>query len=146
MNVPPSILDKFLRAQAIDYPVALAELERGRKESHWIWYVLPQLRGLGLSDMSMMYGLQGLQEARLYLAHPVLGARLRECVRAACAHRTLSAEALLGGVDALKFRSCLTLFAAAAPQEALFTEALAQFYGGRPDERTLALLAKRGEG
>jgi uncharacterized protein (DUF1810 family) len=106
-----------------------------------MWYVLPQLRGLGMSETSWIYGIEGLEEAKNYLGHPVLGARLRECVRAICAHPESSAETILGGTDAQKFRSSLTLFAVAAPEEKLFTDALAQFYGGQPDEKTLAMLA-----
>jgi uncharacterized protein (DUF1810 family) len=134
-------LGRFLEAQEGHYGFALAELKRGRKASHWMWYVLPQLRGLGMSELSWTYGIEGLEEARDYLRHPVLGARLRECVRAICEHPESSAETILGGTDALKFRSSLTLFAVAAPDETLFTDALAQFYGGRPDAKTLAMLA-----
>jgi uncharacterized protein (DUF1810 family) len=140
-NPPPETLERFLVAQAADYEPALAELRRGRKQTHWIWYVLPQLRGLGLSAMSQHYGLADLQEARAYAEHPVLGARLRECVAAIAAHPGLSAERILGGIDAMKFRSCLTLFLRAAPQEPLFSQALQQFFGGEQDERTVALLA-----
>lgn len=134
-------LERFLSAQAIDYDTALSELRRGRKESHWIWYVLPQLRGLGLSERALFYGIEDLQEARDYLGHPVLGARLRTCIEAICVHAGSSAVQILGDVDAIKFRSCLTLFAAAAPGDALFTRALAQFYQGKPDPRTVALLS-----
>jgi uncharacterized protein (DUF1810 family) len=106
-----------------------------------MWFVLPQLRGLGMSETSWVYGIEGLDEARDYLGHPVLGPRLRECVRATCAHPESSAETILGGTDALKFRSSLTLFAVAGPGDKLFTDALALFYGGQPDEKTLAMLA-----
>ncbi|MBN8493857.1 MAG: DUF1810 domain-containing protein [Burkholderiales bacterium] len=140
MHTAPQALDRFLAAQAADYALALAELRRGRKQSHWVWYVLPQLRGLGLSAMAQQYGLAGLQEARDYALHPVLGARLRECVAAITAHRGVSAAQILGDIDAMKFRSCLTLFMHAAPQEPLFAQALQQFFGGEPDARTLALL------
>ena len=141
-DLDPRGLGRFLAEQERYYEFALAELTRGRKAGHWMWFVLPQLRGLGMSEMSWTYGIEGLQEARDYLGHPVLGARLRECVRAICSHPETSAEAILGGTDALKFRSSLTLFAVAAPDETLFADALAQFYGGRPDEKTLAMLAR----
>jgi uncharacterized protein (DUF1810 family) len=144
----PYDLERFVRAQEDSYAGALAELQAGRKRSHWIWYVLPQLRGLGSSSMAVRYGIASLDEARAYLKHPVLGARLRECVVAINAHRAEgdgpSAEAILGGIDAQKFRSCLTLFIAAAqddaPTQQLFSQALARYYGGVPDQRTLALL------
>ena len=146
MNASPNRLDRFLTAQSTDSAVALAELERGRKRSHWMWDVLPQLRGLGMSAMSHTYGIAGLVEAEAYLAHPVLGQRLRECVVAICAHTDTSAADILGDIDAQKFRSCLTLFAAAAKHDDLFDGALHQFFGGRPDPKTLDLLASpRGE-
>lgn len=138
---PPAAfdLDRFVTAQARDYAQALAELKAGQKRSHWIWYVLPQLRGLGRSEMANRYGIASREEARAYAAHPVLGARLRDCVRALLAHDN-SAAGMLGEVDALKFRSCLTLFTTAAPDECLFTEALERFFDGRPDAKTLQLL------
>lgn len=125
------------------YASALAELKAGRKRSHWIWFVFPQLRGLGFSAMSERYGISGLAEARAYLAHPVLGPRLRECVTAMLTHAGMSADAILGDVDALKFRSCLTLFAEADPSESLFTDALARFFGGERDARTVTTLERR---
>jgi uncharacterized protein (DUF1810 family) len=134
-------LGRFLEAQEGHYEFALTELRRGRKAGHWMWYVLPQLRGLGMSELSWTYGIEGLEEAKEYLGHPVLGARLRERVRAICAHPESSAETILGGTDALKFRSSLTLFAVAAPGDKVFTDALAQFYAGQPDYKTLAMLA-----
>lgn len=137
-------LRRFLDAQRDAYPTALAELRRGRKQSHWIWFVLPQLKGLGSSGMAERYGISGLAEARAYLAHPVLGARLTECVEAILQHRGVPADVILGDLDALKFRSCLTLFAQADPSSPLFARALAQCFGGATDPRTLALLGDRG--
>ena len=137
----PSDLGRFVEAQARDYDTALAELRAGRKYTHWIWYVLPQLRGLGTSRFSMRYGIASLDEARAYLAHPVLGARLRECVRAIDTHEGTSARAILGDVDAMKYRSCLTLFKSAAGGETLFREALDRFFDGEEDAGTLAMLA-----
>ncbi|MGX5651012.1 ACT domain-containing protein [Hydrogenophaga borbori] len=140
MTAPPSPLDRFLHAQARDYPQALTELKAGQKRTHWIWYVLPQLRELGRSQRAREYGIRDRQEAADYLAHPVLGPRLVDCVNALLGHPDRSAVAMLGEVDAMKLRSCLTLFAAVAPQEPCFAQALAVFYQGQPDEQTLRLL------
>jgi uncharacterized protein (DUF1810 family) len=138
----PYDLDRFVRAQAVNYDEALAELRAGRKRTHWSWYVLPQLRGLGSSPMSMRYGVCGLAEARAYLAHPVLGARLRECVAAIVAHADSSATDILGSVDARKLHSCLTLFDRAAPDgDSSFRAALDVFFAGVPDPATLAILS-----
>lgn len=137
----PFDLARFLRAQEMNYARAVAELRAGAKQSHWVWYVFPQLRGLGTSPAAHLYGLAGLDEAVAYLAHPVLGARLRECVNAMRDAPSDDAAQVLGSVDALKFRSCLTLFQVVAPAEALWTTALARYFGGQPDARTLALLA-----
>ena len=136
----PFNLDRFLKAQQHDYERALAELRAGRKETHWIWYVLPQLRGLGLSSMANFYGIASRQEAEAYLAHPVLGARLKECVSAINALEGRSAVDVLGLIDAAKFRSCVTLFAAVQPEEPVFQEALRKYFVGAPDRKTLALL------
>ncbi|MDO9438634.1 DUF1810 domain-containing protein [Hydrogenophaga sp.] len=133
-------LERFVQAQERDYAHALAELQSGRKRTHWIWYVLPQLKGLGQSAMAERYGIRGRAEAEAYVAHPVLGPRLVACVQALLAHADLSAEEMLGGVDALKLRSCLTLFAQVAPGERCFVEALDTFYAGQRDARTLGLL------
>ena len=131
---------RFLEAQAGSWPAALAELRAGRKQSHWMWFVFPQLAGLGSSPMAVRYALGSAAEARAYLADPVLGARLREGVAAMLANKDRSAEAILGGIDALKFRSCLTLFETAADDPSVFAEALEVFYDGERDARTLALL------
>ena len=135
-------LARFLDAQAPVYADALAELRAGGKETHWIWFVLPQLRGLGHSVDSTYYGLENAAEAAAYLAHPVLGARLRECIAAIMAHKDKTAHTILRSPDDLKFLSCLTLFRAVAPPEdRLWQDALDQFYAGQPDEATLRLLA-----
>jgi uncharacterized protein (DUF1810 family) len=144
----PYDLARFVQAQEGNYAQALAELRAGSKRSHWMWYVLPQLRGLGSSSMAVRYGIASLDEARAYLKHNLLGSRLRECVVAISAHHANgtgpSAEKILGGIDAQKFRSCLTLFMAAAEDDAplhqLLEQALDRFYSGTPDARTLALL------
>ena len=137
---PPSSLDRFVRAQERDYAQALAELKAGRKRTHWIWYILPQLRDLGRSPMAREYGIEGRAEAAAYLAHPVLGPRLVSCVHAILGHADRSAVEILGEVDAMKFRSCLTLFHVVAPGEACFANALQLFYDGKPDAETLRLL------
>ena len=134
-----SSLDRFVQAQEGHYAQALAELKAGRKTSHWIWFVLPQLRGLGRSSMAHEYGIAGRAEAEAYLAHPLLGARLRECVQVMLAHSQCSAASILGEIDAMKFRSCLTLFGAVST-DPLFSRALDRFYGGERDAATLALL------
>lgn len=139
-------LARFVSAQAHAYATALEEIRAGRKRSHWIWFVFPQLGGLGTSPTSLRYGLSGLAEARAYLAHPVLGERLREATAAMLAHAPRTADAVLGELDALKFRSCLTLFALADPSEEPFIAALDRFFDGGRDERTLALLEARKEG
>ncbi len=141
MHEPPPTLDRFVRAQARAYEQALAELKAGQKRTHWIWYVLPQLRELGRSAMAREYGIRDRQEAIDYIAHPVLGPRLVACVNALLSHPERSAVEMLGEVDAMKFRSCLTLFGAVAPHEPCFGKALTAFYGGEPDAQTLRLLA-----
>lgn len=133
-------LQRFLDAQAGSYERALRELRLGDKKSHWMWFVFPQLKGLGPSDKARFYGLDGLAEATAYLEHPVLGARLVEACEALQPHAGVGAEFVLGAVDAVKLRSCLTLFAEVPGAPPLFREMLAAFYG-TPDARTLALLA-----
>ena len=139
----PHDLDRFIQAQESSYRQALAELRAGRKESHWSWYVLPQIQGLGSSAMSVRYAIKSLAEARAYLEHPLLGARLRECVAAMNAHTGLSAADILGGIDAQKFRSCLTLFSQVAGPASVFGEALDKYFPGKPDAVTLAVLARQ---
>ena len=141
----PHDLQRFVLAQEGVHAQALAELRAGRKQGHWIWFVLPQLRGLGHSPLANRYGLGSLAEARAYLAHPVLGPRLADCVQALLAHRGHDVVDMLGAVDALKLRSCLTLFHAAAGEDAaLFDQALATFFGGQRDPLTLAALRDAG--
>jgi uncharacterized protein (DUF1810 family) len=137
-------LERFVLAQEHQYPRALAELQAGRKTTHWIWYVLPQLRGLGHSPVAQQYGLAGRAEAEAFAAHPLLGPRLVRCVQAMLGHHQRSAVQILGTVDAMKFRSCLTLFAEVAPNETGFRQALDRFYDGAPDPATLQLLGRIG--
>ena len=133
-------LQRFVQAQAPVYAQVLAELRAGRKASHWMWFVFPQLEGLGRSEMARRYAISGREEASAYLAHPVLGARLRECTARVNAVQGRSIEQILGSPDDLKFHSCMTLFEAVAPQEPLFGEAIARYFGGRRDAQTLARL------
>lgn len=133
-------LQRFLDAQAPVISTVMAELAAGQKRTHWMWFVFPQLAALGRSGTAKFYGLADLDEARAYLAHPVLGERLRACTRAVLAHRGRSARAIFGTPDDLKFRSCMTLFGLAAPEDPLFGEALAAFYGGEADAATVALV------
>ena len=120
---------------------ALAELRAGRKTSHWMWFVFPQVAGLGRSAVARTYALSGLAEAQAYLAHPVLGPRLRECCEAVLALEGVSAEEVFGSVDAMKLRSSMTLFHRAAPDERVFAEVLERLFGGRSDAATDDLLA-----
>lgn len=136
----PFDLQRFVAAQEGVHDRALAEIGRGRKTSHWMWFVFPQLKGLGSSAMSQRYGIGSLAEARAYLDHPLLGARYRACVAALQDLAGTTAETVFGNVDAAKLRSSLTLFAAAAPEDRLIAAALARWFGGEPDARSLALL------
>ena len=133
-------LERFVAAQDGIYPEALAELRRGRKQTHWMWFVFPQLVGLGRSGTARFYGIASAAEARAYLAHPVLGPRLRESARAALSHKERSAEAIFGVVDAMKLGSSMTLFAAVADDPHPFAAVLEAFFGGERDPATLALL------
>jgi uncharacterized protein (DUF1810 family) len=135
-------LERFVSAQQGSYEGALAELRAGRKTGHWIWFVFPQIAGLGRSEMSRRYAIGSLAEARAYLEHPVLGARLRECAAAVLSTRGHSAQEILGSIDAVKLRSSMTLFHRAAPAEPLFSEVLDRFYDGRADEATDAILGE----
>lgn len=136
-------LSRFVDAQATAYSTALAELRAGHKRTHWIWFVFPQLKGLGRSTTADHYGLSGLEEARAYLAHPLLGERLREATTAMLVHESQSASVVLGELDAMKFRSCMTLFSRVEPSESLFGAALERFFNGEADARTLELLKSR---
>jgi uncharacterized protein (DUF1810 family) len=133
-------LQRFLDAQSESYRDALDELRAGAKRSHWMWFVFPQLRGLGHSSTAAFYGITSLEEARAYLAHPVLGERLRECVSVLLGLHGSDPEEVFGPTDAMKLRSCLTLFGAAAPGEQLFPRALGKYFRGEADQATLRLL------
>lgn len=128
-------LDRFVQAQAGAYPAALAELKAGRKRSHWMWFVFPQLAGLGRSETARFYAISSVEEARAYAAHPVLGVRLREATAAAIGSG-VAAGPLFGYPDDLKFRSCMTLFARAVPEDMVFAQALDALCGGEADAAT----------
>ena len=131
-------LEHFVEAQAAIYDAVLAELRAGRKRSHWMWFIFPQIEGLGFSAISRRYALHSLDEARAYLAHPVLGARLRECTEAVLVHAGRSAHDIFGSPDDMKFHSSMTLFHRAAQEEPLFRNALEAFFDGEEDRATLA--------
>ena len=134
------MLDRFLDAQRGDYAVALAEVRRGRKTSHWMWYIFPQIAGLGQSSTARYYSIRDLEEAREYYAHPVLGQRLREISGALLALRGSDLVAVFGGIDSMKLKSSMTLFALAAPDDPLFQQVLDKYYGGEQDALTLRIL------
>jgi uncharacterized protein (DUF1810 family) len=133
-------LDRFVEAQGAVYAGVLEELRGGRKTGHWMWFIFPQVAGLGQSAMSQRYAIGALDEARAYLAHPILGARLRECVALVLAIDGRTAEEILGPIDARKLRSSATLFHLAAPDEAVFSEILDRYYGGVADSATEAII------
>lgn len=133
-------LERFVKAQRATYEAALGELRSGRKTGHWIWFVFPQIAGLGRSEMSRIYAIGGLAEARAYLAHPVLGARLRESAAAILGVQGRTTDEILGEIDAMKLRSSMTLFHRAAPEEPVFREVLERLFGGVPDPATDQLL------
>lgn len=141
MSVETKFAD-FLSSQDAVYGQVRSELAAGRKQSHWVWFIFPQLYGLGHSSLSKRFGIASQSEALSYIQHPVLGARLRECVQLLLECRSDDILAILGTPDDLKFRSCLTLFACAAPEEPIFQTALDKFYGGKRDEMTLNLLGQ----
>ncbi|MBT2187840.1 DUF1810 domain-containing protein [Sphingobium nicotianae] len=140
MSDDPFDLQRFVKAQDQIYPRALAEIRAGAKRSHWMWFIFPQHVALGRSPMAVRYGISSIEEARAYLAHPLLAPRLRECVAALAKPADPDPVRVFGDVDAAKLRSCLTLFEA-ADGGAAFGEALVRWYGGVRDEATLRLLA-----
>jgi len=137
----PFDLERFVRAQAPDYDRALLELRDGEKRSHWMWYIFPQIEGLGQSPMSHRYSIKGAAEAEAYLAHPILGTRLRECAAVVNGIVGRSALEIFGSPDDMKLRSCATLFASVS-DDAVFEEVLQKYFNGRHDEDTLRLLIK----
>ena len=140
MGGDPHDLARFVEAQQGVHADALAELRAGRKRSHWMWFVFPQMRGLGHSAMAERYGIASMDEARAYLAHPVLGERLQHCCGLVLAVQGSGAHDIFGSPDDSKFRSCLTLFGRAAPDEPVFADCLRKYCKGVEDPATLALL------
>jgi uncharacterized protein (DUF1810 family) len=133
-------LQRFLDAQQHDYATALAEIKAGRKRSHWMWYVFPQIQGLGFSETSRYYAIKNKEEAKAYLAHPVLGRRLEEISAALLQAKPDDAAEIFGRPDDLKLKSSMTLFAAVAGSDSVFDRVLNKFFDGKKDERTLALM------
>lgn len=133
-------LSRFVTAQSSIYDTALAEIRARRKRTHWMWYVFPQLRGLGTSDAAVYYAISNIDEAKAYLAHPVLGARLVECTLAMCEGKESDAQKILGVIDTVKFRSSMTLFERADGRQHCFVDALQFFFAGVRDDRTLDAL------
>lgn len=138
----PYRLERFVAAQDRNgtYQRAVTELRAGAKASHWMWFIFPQIEGLGFSAMSQEFAISGLAEARAYVGHPVLGPRLLECARVVAATDGKTAAEIFGAIDAMKLRSCMTLFAAAAPGEPVFGEVLGKYFDGVQDEGTLSRL------
>jgi uncharacterized protein (DUF1810 family) len=136
-------LQRFLDAQERVYNTVLAELRAGRKSSHWIWFIFPQIAGLGHSGMAQQFAIDSLDEAKAYLQHPVLGPRLRTCTQLVLDMNGRSVEEIFSYPDDLKFRSCMTLFLTAATDNALFKDALLKYFAGKPDQSTLDILAQQ---
>lgn len=136
----PHNLERFVAAQADCIARVMTELRDGRKASHWMWFIFPQVAGLGRSETARFYAIRSRDEARAYLAHSLLGPRLLSCTGLVNQVRGESAEQIFGSVDAMKFHSCMTLFAAIAPEEPAFREALRRYFAGRPDQATLELI------
>ena len=139
-NQPSHALERFVDAQATVYESVLKELSAGRKSTHWMWFIFPQLKELGHSQIAKYYGIASADEALAYWQDPMLGKRLMECTQLVLAHSDRTAHDIFGSPDDLKFWSCMTLFAHVAPAETVFRQALARFFDGKPDEATLKLL------
>jgi uncharacterized protein (DUF1810 family) len=136
----PYNLNRYLEAQQTDYARALSEIKSGRKRSHWMWYIFPQIDGLGFSEPAKYYSIKSIDEAKAYLDHPILGVRLRECAEAVCLVEGRSASLIFGYPDDLKLKSCATLFERAAAPGSVFERLLQKYYGGDRDDKTLQLL------
>jgi uncharacterized protein (DUF1810 family) len=138
----PFDLNRFVRAQGADYERAVAEIRSGRKRSHWMWYIFPQVAGLGQSPTSQRYAIGSLEEARAYLAHPILGPRLIACAEAAMSVNGRSAREIFGSPDDMKLKSSATLFALASSHESVFGQVIKKYFSGSRDEKTLQLLVQ----
>lgn len=135
-------LDRFVEAQEKMYPIAMEELKHGKKRSHWMWFMFPQLRGLGRSSTAHIYGISGLEEAKAYLAHPWLSGRLYEFCTALLHHKDKSAREIFGNIDAMKLKSSMTLFALTTEEHTIFDEILDIFFDGKMDKRTVEMINK----
>ena len=133
-------LDRFVQAQTLMYPSVLKQIQNGKKTSHWMWYMFPQLRGLGTSAMAHLYGISGLGEAKAYLAHPVLSGRLYELCGELLKHKDKTALEIFGDIDEMKLKSSMTLFALTSEGYTVFDEVLENFFGGEKDELTVKLI------
>lgn len=133
-------LERFVEVQEKMYPIAMKEIQNGQKETHWMWYIFPQLRGLGMSSMAHTYGVSGLEEARAYLEHPWLSGRLYELCVALLRHKDKSAYEIFGDIDEMKLKSSMTLFALTSEDYTIFDEVLEHFFGGEMDEVTVKLI------
>jgi uncharacterized protein (DUF1810 family) len=142
MPPDPYNLARFVQAQGRDYSRALAEIRAGRKQSHWMWYIFPQFAGLGLSSTSRHYAIGSLDEARAYLAHPILGPRLIECAGATLTVKGRSAHDIFGSPDDMKLRSSVTLFSLVSPENSVFHRVLEKYFEGKGDERTLIFVSR----
>lgn len=136
-------MNRFLTAQKNVYEKALAEITKGKKRTHWMWFIFPQLYGLGQSEMSIFYGIKDIEEAKEYLANPVLGGRLVESSKALLGHSGKSAIEIMGDIDAVKLRSAMTLFAVISEENSVFHQVLRQFYKGKMCAKTLRLLGEQ---
>jgi len=137
MTTDPHNLQRFVDAQAPIYNRVLAELRSGQKQSHWMWFIFPQIQGLGRSPTAQTFAISSRQEAEAYAVHPILGARLRECTQLVNAVENRTVSQIFGFPDDLKFHSCMTLFAQAASDRQAFLDALTKFFAGKPDQQTL---------
>lgn len=145
-SMDPFRLDRFLQAQEGIYDVALAEIRNGRKQSHWMWFIFPQIDGLAFSPTSKYYAIKSLEEARAYLNHPILGSRLLESAEAVVSVEGKSASGIFGHPDDMKLKSCATLFARVSPPGSLFARLLEKYFQGQPDGKTLQLLGVQARG
>jgi len=137
---PDNTLNRFLSAQEDVYPHVLKELRNGKKTTHWMWFTFPQIDGLGHSSTAKYYSIKGIEEAKEYIAHPVLGKRLLECAGILLNTNGRSADEIFGSPDNMKLRSCMTLFNFIAPEQKVFADVLKKYFGGEKDERSIALL------
>lgn len=138
----PNEFDHFVQAQRPVYNDVVAELKDGHKTSHWIWYIFPQIKGLGFSIASINFAIQSLEQAKRYLNHPLLGQRLHECTQLVLNVKNQTIRSIFGNIDAIKFCSCMTLFSLANPEEKLFKDALQKYFSGKSDQKTIEILQK----